>query len=312
MSIVFQDVHAPPLDTIRATAPAGSIIGIFGDDVAAQSMLLRVGAGLAPAVSGKVEATGAVRWIGPFDALNLAPVDNLLLEHSLALQPNLVRASAARDLERLRRAGSTILLASHDEPLLRMLCDEIWWIEGGRLAGKGEPGEAFQYYHRHLAAKIRMAADGQPVPLHPALRRGNGKAVVESIELLGSSGRSTGILHGGEYASVRIRVRYVDPAEDPVVGIMIRTRIGFEVYGTNTEMEKLKLGPVKAGETLEVKFQFKVDLCPTEFTLTAASHDPDGVWHDWLEDALAFSVTDARFTAGVANLRAKASVTRVS
>jgi len=106
-------------------------------------------------------------------------------------------------------------------------------------------------------------------------------------------------------------VRYEEPAEDPVVGVMIRTRIGFEVYGTNTELEKLTLGPVQAGDTLEVKFQFKVDLCPTEFTLTAASHDPDGVWHDWLEDALAFAVTDSRYTAGVANLRAKVSFNRI-
>jgi lipopolysaccharide transport system ATP-binding protein len=48
-------------------------------------------------------------------------------------------------------------------------------------------------------------------------------------------------------------------------------------------------------------------LCPQEYTITVASHDPDGVWHEWLEDAVAFLVTDSRYTAGVANLRAKAS-----
>jgi len=197
MAIFFQDVEAPPLQAFQAAAPAGSIIGVFGDDVPAQSMLMRVGAGLERPVSGTVEVTGQTRWLGPYDALNLAPVDNLLLEHTLALQPNAVRADAARGLEELRRGGATILLASHDEPLLRMLCDEIWWLEGGRLAGKGEPGEAFHYYHRHLAAKVRMAAEGKPVPLHPALRRGNGKSVVESVELLGSAGLPTGILHGG-------------------------------------------------------------------------------------------------------------------
>jgi hypothetical protein len=36
-----------------------------------------------------------------------------------------------------------------------------------------------------------------------------------------------------------------------------------------------------------------------------ASHDPDGTAHDWLEDAVAVTVTDNRYTAGVANLRAK-------
>ena len=44
--------------------------------------------------------------------------------------------------------------------------------------------------------------------------------------------------------------------------------------------------------------------------MTAASHDPNGVWHDWLEDAVAFTVTDTRYTAGVANLRAKVTYSR--
>ena len=50
-------------------------------------------------------------------------------------------------------------------------------------------------------------------------------------------------------------------------------------------------------------------LCPEEYTLTVASHDPDGVWHDWLEDAVSFAVSDDRYTAGVANLRAQVSFT---
>ena len=67
----------------------------------------------------------------------------------------------------------------------------------------------------------------------------------------------------------------------------------------------------KAGDTLGVTFSFDCALCPQEYTLTAASHDPDGIWHDWLEDAVAFSVSDTRYTAGVANLRARVSFEHV-
>jgi lipopolysaccharide transport system ATP-binding protein len=112
--------------------------------------------------------------------------------------------------------------------------------------------------------------------------------------------------------SVRVVVRFERPVADPVVGILIRTRIGFEVYGTNTELEGLRLGPCQAGETLQLEFAFRCDLCPRQYTLTAASHDPDGVWHDWLEDAVAFAVVDTRHTAGVANLRAKVSAEKVA
>jgi lipopolysaccharide transport system ATP-binding protein len=75
-------------------------------------------------------------------------------------------------------------------------------------------------------------------------------------------------------------------------------------------LERLKLGPSPAGDTLQVSFAFRCELCPEHYTLTVASHDPDGVWHEWLEDAVAFSVTDTRYTAGVANLRATVSFSR--
>ncbi len=90
-----------------------------------------------------------------------------------------------------------------------------------------------------------------------------------------------------------------------MIGILIRTRIGLNVYGTNTELEQLHPGPVQAGDTLRVTYRFRCDLCPGDYTVTAASHDPDGVWHDWQEDAVAFAVADSRYTAGVANLRAQ-------
>jgi lipopolysaccharide transport system ATP-binding protein len=143
------------------------------------------------------------------------------------------------------------------------------------------------------------------------MRRGDGRAEIVSLQTLGAEGHPTMTWMSGEAASVRIVVRFNAPVDDPVVGMMIRTRIGFEVFGTNTELEKLKLGPCAAGKTLEITFSFRCDLCPQEYTLTAASHDPDGVWHDWLEDAIAFSVQDTRYTAGVANLRAAATFRRV-
>jgi hypothetical protein len=42
-----------------------------------------------------------------------------------------------------------------------------------------------------------------------------------------------------------------------------------------------------------VDFEFDCNLCPQFYTITAASHDPDGVWHDWMEDAVGFSVADS-------------------
>jgi len=102
-----------------------------------------------------------------------------------------------------------------------------------------------------------------------------------------------------------VTFRYGADVADPVIGILIRTRIGLNVYGTNTELENIHFGPMSAGDSVRVTYRFGCDLCPGDYTVTAASHDPDGVWHDWLEDAVAFAVSDDRYSAGVANLRAQ-------
>ena len=311
MAIVFRQVECPPLSDFSAAAPDGAVIGVIGEDGAGKSRLLSLAAGVVRPVSGAVEAPPARRLLGPDDALNLAPAGLIAIEHTLARHDHLVRARAAIALDRLRRSGATILLVSHEHDLLRRLCDEIWWLDAGKLAGRGDPAEMLNAYGSHVARRLREWGETVAQPLAPRVRNGDGRAEVLRVETLGENGRPTLVWRSGELAVVRVGVRFHEAVADPVIGILIRTRIGLNVYGTNTELENLKLGPRAAGETLDLTFAFRCELCPEEYTLTVASHDPDGVRHDWLEDAVAFSVADSRYTAGVANLRARAQIERV-
>jgi lipopolysaccharide transport system ATP-binding protein len=160
-------------------------------------------------------------------------------------------------------------------------------------------------YRRHTAEVLRDSGENQLPRLSPTMRNGDGRAALEQVELLGEKGNPATVFRSGEEVTIRLAVRFRTRVADPVIGIMIRTRIGLNVYGTNTELEQLKLGPVESGDALRVSYRLRCDLCPGEYTVTAASHDPDGVWHDWMEDAVAFSVSDSRYTAGVANLKAR-------
>ncbi len=304
MAIEFVSAGFPPLAGLTIAAPDGAVIGIIGEDGAGARTLLRLAAGLERPAAGEVRVRGAARLLGPSDPWEPGATDALLLDHALAKRDALVRARAAVDIERVRRANGTVLVVSHEEALLRQLCDEIWWLDGGRLAAKGDPAEMLDRYQRHIAQRLQETG-GRTTELTPSLRRGDGRAQLVSIETLDGQGRVTEVWQGGEDAAVRVTVRFSQAVADPVVGIMIRNRIGFEVYGTNTGLESVRLGPRNAGDTIVVTFSFNCFLSPQIYTLTAASHDPDGVWHDWLEDAALVSVAGSRHTAGVVNLSAR-------
>jgi lipopolysaccharide transport system ATP-binding protein len=270
--------HSPAI-----VAPPSSVVGVLAE--------------------GACSLLADVARLTPGDPMPDTP-GSYILDHTLAMSDAVTKTRAAGRLVQLRAAGSTIVLISSDEPLLESCADEIWWIRDEQLIARGDPAEVFAKYRAHVAEALRTAGENQTPHVAPTMRKGDGRATLEGIELLGEHNQPSTVWRSGEPVAIAITIRFATQIKDPVVGIMVRSRIGLNVYGTNTELEHLPLGPVNAGDTRRVTYRFKCDLCPGQYTVTAASHDPDGLWHDWMEDAVAFSVTDSRYTAGVANLRA--------
>jgi len=312
MAIEFRGVDLAALRNLTVSAPAGAVIGVVGQKGSGKTALLRLAAGLEQPRSGSVLAEGSRRYLGACDDLDLSPVGLLALDQTFAKLDALAQAQALVAIDRLRSEGATVLIASHDARLLRRLCDEVWWLDSGTLARRGDPGEVLDAYQENLFRKFRVWGESQPSPVCTTLRRGDGRGEIEAIESLGESGSPTLVWRSGESVAVRVIVRYLDPVDEPVIGIMIRTRIGLNVYGTNTELEQRKNGQLAAGDRLEVVFRFRCDLCPGEYTVTAASHDANGTAHDWIDNAIAVVVADSRYTAGVANLRAAVETRRIT
>lgn len=281
MPLDFRAATSGLLRNLTVSAPAGAVIGAIGDHASGLNDLLSL-----------ADAQGAVVY-GPADIADLDAFD---------------RARLGAKLHDDRRQGRTVLLSTHEGDLLAELTDELWWFRDGALAAKGHPDEILPKYRRWVMEKLRSDADGKPSVLAPSMRRGDGRASLVSLETLGANATPASVWRSGEEVAVRVVVRFAQTVADPVIGILIRTRIGMEVYGTNTGLEKVAVGPCVPGDERTIVFRFRCDLCPKEYTLTAASHDPDGVWHDWMEDAVAFTVADDRYTAGVANLRCRVEV----
>jgi hypothetical protein len=174
------------------------------------------------------------------------------------------------------------------------------------VAAYGAPSEVVNQY-------VGMVLERQDAPrqrgegIGGSFRHGDGASRILGVEML--PGKT---FAPGEPLTIRVRVRAEKDLENPVIGILIRNRLGIDVFGTNTRIEHVDLGPMPAGEVFEVEFGFDCLLTRQDYTLTVASQYPDGYSQDWLDDVIAFSVVDARDVAGLASFRTRVNWRRIT
>ena len=322
MALTFRNVCCEVQDLVIEAdfeLPGGIVVGITGAEPGELQLLIELAAGSISPDEGEIDRTSfflaaptfhsadieAIEyWI---DAALQSEAETIAIGPCLALTTPLYRTGVIGELNRLAKQGRLILLVSQDQRMLSERADEVLVVDEGSIVLRGEPLSTIYRYNEMIVDALREEADEAGL-LDEFPRHGDQRAELVGLDLLDAEGRSTAVVRSGEQVTVQATVRFAETVEDPVVGMLLRNRVGVSVYGTNTQLDGRSFGPMAAGEEATVRFTFNADLCPQEYTVTAASHDPDGTAHDWLEEALLFTVLDSRHTEGVANLRALVEV----
>ena len=228
----------------------------------------------------------------------------LIVDEALAVGDAVFANRCVRKFEELRERKITVLFVSHDLGLVKQLSNRAILLLNGRIEAQGAPSDVINRYIG-LVLEKQQARQEKQQRFEASYRHGDGVSEILGVDLLSANGQPVTSVAGGETVTVRVRTRFHHPACDPMVGILIRNRIGMDVYGTNTRIERKHLGSYQPGDELEVDFHFACWLTPQQYTLTVATQGPDGSSHDWLDDVIPFDVMDTRAAAGVANLRAE-------
>ena len=82
-------------------------------------------------------------------AIHVAP-DILLVDEVLSVGDEAFRRKCLERAAELSDAGVTIVFASHDLELIANVCQQVAWIECGRLAALGEPAEVVPRYRDEM------------------------------------------------------------------------------------------------------------------------------------------------------------------
>ncbi len=219
----------------------------------------------------------------------------LIVDEALAVGDAMFANRCIRKFEELRERKVTVLFVSHDLGLVKRLAHRAVLMVNGRVEAEGSPRDVVNRYIGLVSEREKREHEASPAPA--SFRHGDGTSEIVAVDI------SSPAVTTGETVCVRVAALFKKDSSDPIAGILIRNRLGIDIFGTNTRLEQVELGECRAGERIEVDFRFECRLAAQEYTITAAMQHWDGTSQDWLDDVVSFRVADPKGVAGVASLR---------
>ena len=268
--------------------------------------------------------------------------DVLIIDEALAVGDAFFTQKCMRFLRKFMETG-TVLFVSHDTNADKSLCNHAIWLDKGRLRQQGAPKDVCEAYLSALYADqgsgdgVQEGADAAPPPEAPpaaalvdarlpwlnasnlrndlqifgfdesAASFGAGGAHITGATLCNAEGQPLAWAVGGEPVLLRIEARATQPLASPIIGFIVKDRMGQVLFGENTFLSYQK-APVAcaAGQTLAAEFAFVMPrMMPGDYSITAAIADgtqQQHVQHHWVFDALTFRSECTSASAGLLGL----------
>ena len=266
--------------------------------------------------------------------------DILIVDEILSVGDAAFGQKCMRFIRKFREKG-TLLFVSHDIAAVLALCDRAVWMDAGTVRAIGPASEICQAYQADIeSARNRGHAfhiggarkgpepDAEPVVDHreKILRDanlapkveiydfdpdapwfGDKQATIASVRLTDARGGALASLEGGEDVTLEARVSVHAPITAPIVGFIVRDRLGQHLFGDNTFLT-FRDAPraARPGEEIVARFGFRMPyLAAGDYAVTVAivsGTQAEHIHHHWMDEALLFKVSaihDAKGLMGI-------------
>ncbi|MFN8005708.1 MAG: ABC transporter ATP-binding protein [Terriglobia bacterium] len=238
----------------------------------------------------------------------------LLVDESLAVGDVYFQQRCIRKIRQMRDEGKTVLFVSHDVAAVKNLCESAVWLEHGKVRELGEPDEVVSHYLAEMTRRKDPYASQTPepnavvpaaVPLgSPELivrtlpnidrRWGNGQAEILGVRLLDLRGAPCESLTHEDPLTIRISVKFLRTVAHPIVGFLLRNRLGEDIAGINSSAEGVVLPSAEPLQIFTLDFHIKVPpLHPGNYYFSVAvangTHE-EYVMCDWIDNATLLTI----------------------
>jgi lipopolysaccharide transport system ATP-binding protein len=228
----------------------------------------------------KVYSSGMFVRLGFAVAVNVQP-DVLVVDEVIAVGDERFQRKCFDHLFEMRRKGATIVVVSHSLGLLEDVCDEVIWLDAGRVNAYGDAREVV---HKYLAAVNSVEAEvgvESMDDLNGPGRHGSGEVRVTDVSWSVNGGEFGRLaMATGDEVVFRIDYEAKVAVANAVFGIGFINEAGVSVSGPNSGATRTwSLAPGAGSVTFTVP---RLLLQPAELSLSVAVVDR-GHFFDYLD-----------------------------
>lgn len=222
----------------------------------------------------------------------------LLIDEVLSVGDTAFRKKGYQRIRDYQSSGGTILLVSHDLPVIERLCQRALLLQNGRIVAEGPARPVIE---RYLELNRSPEQNGRI----DQKRRSDSPLHIVAVRFLGPSNIPCDQLESGSPASLKIWLEASSPISDVVVQVQIYSAgsigVGADTlaHATNSARHALQLD-LQAGQTcVEVAYR-SLNLIPGSyyFRVGIMSHELATEYYDVLYGVCPFQVNGSREMGG--------------
>lgn len=265
-----------------------------------------------------------------FGVIAHVDADVLVVDEALAVGDTVFTQRCMRFINRFQEQG-TLLFVSHDVAAVQGLCRSAVWLKEGQIVRTGPSREVAEAYLHFTQQQIygdrariealddrgAQAPGADDVPplvnyggeiaiqdnLHAARGWKSGGAEIVSIDAYNVDTQDA-VLKGWDRVRLVIRARAHVRLEKPILGFIVKDRLGQDIFGENTLPSRSKgIDPAEAGQTVSAEFVFRLPVLQNgDYAVMASVADgelQDNVQHHYLHDACILHVSSSSVRWGL-------------
>ena len=251
--------------------------------------------------------------------------DILIVDEALSVGDASFQRKCFQRIEKFRAKGTTLLLVSHDLETVKKLCDRALFIREGTMGSLNTAKAVCDEYEKYLFGGCpqnfqTLQPEESSARFDPELATeceqvyGEGRANIERCWVEDENGCQINVIESGESFVWRYRVCFNADVAEPIFAMMIKTREGVSLYGTDTtRLANLNNG-FFAGDRIDVAFELNNTLAPGTYYLNCGVRidGEDGVvFLSRRMDAAILRVSSSKTTtvsAGIMDMAARLSI----